>query len=191
MKKSKFLIVPIVIVLLIFAAYFLYGSTMINIKSEKSISNNLSSYKNTPISIIDLKVNDNYAFVLYTDPIDVNDDVVHYTYMRKHNLYKNRYKIKGGGKGNSEGIDSLKAYDCEKDTEPLFFVYSQVKNTNVCSVFEYNLLTGELVKKLDEFKMPQNSYVIVKKFDLEDKLYNDIIIIQGSVSFEEAINSVH
>lgn len=186
MKKIKFMIVPLVIVLLLFGAYIIYGNTMINIDDEKSLSDFLSANKDNPISILDFEKHENYVGILYTDPVNENNDMVHFVYLRKHNLYKNRYVIKGGGKGNSTGADSTKAYDDEKDAKPLFFIYSQASEDNLCSVFEYNFLTGEIVKKLDELEVPQNSYVIAKSYDLEDELYNDIMVFDGSVSFEEA-----
>lgn len=158
---------------------------MINIDNEKSLSAFLSANKDNPITILDLKKHENYAGILYTDPVDKDNDIVHFAYLRKHSLYKNRYIIKGGGKGNSVGVDSSKAYD-EKDKLPIFFIYSNENDSELCSVFEFNFVTGEIVKKLDEFEVPQSSYVIAKCYDLEDELYNDIMVFDGSVSFEDA-----
>ncbi len=63
---------------------------MINIDDEKSLSDFLSANKDNPISILDFEKHENYVGILYTDPVDENNDMVHFVYLRKHNLYKNR-----------------------------------------------------------------------------------------------------
>lgn len=102
--------------------------------------------------------------------------------MIKHDLYKNRYKIKGGKKGNTHNADSSKI--CDDDSA--FFIFDRASESKMCSIFEFNFVTGELIKKLDEFEVPTDSYVIAKSYDLEDMLYDDIMVFDGSVSVEEA-----
>ncbi len=183
-KKGILISVTVLITVIIvcIAGYFGYGATMINPDDEQYISDFLSADKDNPITILDFEKYGDYAGVLYTDPVDKNSDIVHFTYMIRHNLYKNRYKIKGGGKGNTYEADSAKA----SDDGSVFFIYSRATEADKISVFEFNILTGELIKKLDEFEVPETSYVITKSYELEDTLYDDIMVFNGSLSVDDA-----
>lgn len=98
MKKTK-IIIPVVLLILVIgllAVYFIYGSTLVDINSEKSISSALASEKNKPVNIIKTAKNGEFFGILYTDPADEDEGYYHFKYITKAKYYKNKYKNAGG-----------------------------------------------------------------------------------------------
>ena len=82
---------------IVFAAvYFIYGNTLVDITSEKSISDNLAADSEYPITILKMAQIGDYFGVLYTDPVDESEGYYHFRYITRAKLYKNRYRNIGG-----------------------------------------------------------------------------------------------
>ena len=77
-------------------AYFVYGSTLIDITSEESINENLAVDPEQPITILATAENGDYFGILYSDPTDGDDSAFHFRYITKSKLYKNKYHNLGG-----------------------------------------------------------------------------------------------
>lgn len=184
LKKKRFIVLPILIVLIAVCAavYLGYGSTMINPDNENSIINYLSIDKDNPITILAQEKYKNYIGILYTDPSDENNNTVHFDYFEKHNLYKNRYQHKGESSGNN-GPDNIKL-DMGEKNECYFFIYDQKSDYNKCSVFETE--NGIPIKKLEELDIKNTAYLITRNYNLENK-DNEILLFNGSYSLKQIL----
>lgn len=214
MKKLK-TIIPILFLLLVIgvvSAYFIYGSTLIDITNEKSIINALSSDSNQPITIIKTAQNGDYFGVLYSDPVDENEGYYHFRYITKAKWYKDKYYNIGGDGTiiNAPDIcyDILNQSDKNNKTvEAFLYTFnSNLFENNKCSVFECNPEGTEIIfeeitdteqiiekrqkladsyKKIDEFELPnEDIYIIPKNYELSQS-DNQISFVNGSISVED------
>lgn len=183
-KKRNIVICTVVfIVLALVICYFVYGNTMMNIKDEKSINSYLSVDKNKPVTILSQNTYEDYAGILYTDPVDSNENVIHFVYVKKHKLYPNRYIVLGGGKSNTGETECSKAYE-DGAEKPIFFIYGKGDSDNICSVFEIDSETFIPVNKLEEIVLPAEDYVIAKDYKLENN-ENQVMVFNGSLGVED------
>lgn len=198
------------------AGYFIYGSTLIDITDEKSISDNLAADPDQPITILATEKNGDYFGILYSDPTDGNQNIYHFNYITKAKLYKNKYHAEGGYSTFTNG--SLCVYeanlrDSDRTTSEVFIyrVGKTADSGDTCSVFKYNISESYIVpeevkdeqeirdkmeklaescKKLDEFDLPdENAFIIAKSYPI-DKPDDEITIENKSVSQEEMKQSV-
>ena len=192
-KKNKRLIIVfaaiITVILCCIAAYFIYGSTMININSEKSINKHLAADANNPINIIATKEYEDYFAILFTDPFDVDeaDDYAHFVVLRKHKFYKNLYVKEGASEGNKSG-GSWQLNAMESD-HAVCFIYDIPSNDTKCLVFEEDMELNP-IRKLDKFDVDQNGYIIIKEYDLLSKYhtistYGDLLEIDYDDFYNE------
>ncbi|MCD7873275.1 MAG: hypothetical protein LUG21_08340 [Clostridiales bacterium] len=214
MKKNNVIIFILLLCISIGIAtvYFIYGSTLIDITNEKSISNSLASDPDQSITILKTAQNGDYFGVLYTDPVDENDGYCHFRFITKSKFYRNKYRNIGGNAAviNAPDIcyDFLNQSD-EDDKTVQAFLYtfnSNLFENNKCSVFECNAKWTEIdfeeitdvkqivekrqkltdsLKKIDEFELPnEDIYIIPKNYELSQP-NNKISFVNGSVSLEE------
>lgn len=214
MKKLRIIIptVLLIIVIGLLSAYFIYGSTLIDITSEKSISNHLAADPDQPITIIKTAKNGNYFGILYSDPVDEDDGYYHFRYITKATFYSNKYHNFGG---NTTSINDPEiAYDIlnsvgedERNVETFLYTFnSNLFENNKCSVFECYAKDSEIAfeeitdekqiiekmqkladsyKKIDEFELPnEDIYIIPKNYELSQS-DNEISFVNGSVSVED------
>lgn len=218
MKKLKIIIPAIFLIVVIglLSAYFIYGSTLIDITNEKSISNALEIDPKQPITIIKTAKNGDYFGILYSDPADGDDSCFHFRSITKAKLYRNKYHNIGISSTSyvipvDEGdinVDELNEID-ENTKTVESFLYTFEGNSlksNKCSVFEYNSdviieedtdekqviemmqKLADSYKKIDEFDLPNEQiYIIPIMYELSQP-GNQISIEIGSVSEEEMRN---
>lgn len=214
MKKLRIIIPTILLIIIIclLSAYFFYGSTLIDITSEKSISNHLASDPEQPITIIKTAKNGDYFGILYSDPTDNDDEYYHFKYITKAKLYRNKYYNIGGDGTIINNPDICYEFlnPSEENNKTvntfLYTVNSNLFENNKCSVFEYNPRNTEIdyenietpeqiiqkrqkladsYKKIDEFDLPNEQiYIIPKNYELS-QADNQIIFVNGSVSAED------
>lgn len=214
MKKIKVIICILLLCMSIGAvtAYFAYGSTLIDITSEKSINEKLAVDPKQPITIFATKKSGDNFGILYTDPTDENEEYYHFRYITKAKFYKNKYH-NIGGYAKCSIIDPNISFYVLNNVENLktaelfiFTLDSSVFENNICSVFEYNWkdsvidleeitdekqiieklqISADSYKKLDEFELPdEDTYMISKTYELSQN-DNEIVVVNGSVSVED------
>lgn len=216
MKKSiKFIaVITATLIVCILCAYFIYGSTLIDITSEQSISNALATDPKQPITIIKTAKNGDYFGVLYTDPVDGDDECFHCRTITKAKLYRNKYHNMGISSTsytipNDEGqinVDVLNEIDENtKTVESFLFTFEgNSLKSNKCSVFECNSSDviidedtdekqviemmqkfADSYKKIDEFDLPNEQiYIIPIIYELSQP-GNKISLEIGSISADE------
>lgn len=218
MKKLKVLILVLLLILVIGAVsvYFIYGSTLIDITNEKSISDNLAADPDQPITILATEKNGDYFGILYSDPTDGNQNIYHFNYITKAKLYKNKYHAEGGYSTFTNGtlcVCEANLGDAGRATSEVFIyrIGKTEDSGDICSVFKYNIsesyIDSEKVKdeqeiidkmekladsfkKLDEFDLPNgDAFIIAKSYQI-DKPDDEITIENKSVSQEEMKQSV-
>ena len=213
MKKAK-LIVPIILIIVIgiILAYFIYGSTLIDITSEKSINNHIAIDPEKPITILKTAKVGDYFGILYSDPLDEEYDYS-FRYITKSPFYKNRY-YNIGGCSNFSGSETLeftpiKSSDEQENRTDVFLCYfgNNEYQYDACSIFTYDCeeyainyeeITKEeeitekinaiasTLKKADEIELPDdNIFIITKTYDF-DYPYETMEIYDGAVSEEKA-----
>lgn len=188
MKKNKKFIILIIIFIFITVgftvAYFVYGNTLINIDNEKSISDYLAVDKSNPIRILEMKEYEDYVGILYIDPSDKNedDDYAHFVALIKHKFYQNRYIKKGSNYGNFTQVSCYRIPDVNSENA-VYFIFDISRNETKCTVFEEDM-TLNILKKLDEFDVPQTPYILIKEYKLENE-YNDISVYNGSITLDD------
>lgn len=219
MKKLKIIIPAIFLIVVIglLLAYFIYGSTLIDITNEKSIINALSTDANQPINIIKTAKNGNYFGILYSDPADGDDSCYYFRSITKSKLYKNKYHNIGISSTSyvvpvDEGdinVDNLNEIDeSTKTVESFLYTFEgNLLKSNKCSVFEYNnsdviieedtnekqvvemmQKLADSYKKIDEFDLPDEQiYLLPIVYELSQP-GNQISIEIGSVSEDEMRN---
>ena len=124
--------------------------------------------------------------ILYTDPVDANDNVTHFAYLKKHKMYSNRYSLSGGGKDNTGQTQCSNAFE-DGDTSPVIFIYGNGKEGNLCSVFEMDAHTFIPINKIDEITLPDGYFVIAKDYELSDKT-NQVMVFDGSLTQDDIIS---
>lgn len=214
MKKVK-IIIPIILLIIVtgmISAYSIYGSTLIDITSEKSINKHIAIEPEKPITILKTAKVGDYFGILYQDPSNEEYDYS-FRYITKSPFYKNRYYNIGSCSNftGSEILDftPIKSSNEEKNKTDIFLHYFG-KNRytyDTCSIFTYNRTenvinyeeitkTEEItekmnamaasLKKIDEIELPNNNiFIITKTYDL-DYPYEDMLIYDGSVTEEKA-----
>lgn len=219
MKKLKIIIPAILLIVAIgvLSVYFIYGSTLIDITNEKSISNALATDPKQPITIIKTAKNGDYFGILYSDPADGDDSCFHFRSITKSKVYRNKYHNIGISSTSyvipvDEGdinVDDLNEIDENtKTVESFLYTFEgNLLKSNKCSVFEYNnsdviieedtdekqviemmQKRADSYKKIDEFELPDEQiYIIPIMYELSQP-GNQISIEIGSVSEEEMRN---
>lgn len=218
MKKFKF-IIPIILMVVIIGAisgYFIYGSTLIDVTDEKSISDHLAVDPEQPITILKTAKSGEHFAVLYKDPTDEDENLYHFRYITKAKFYKNKYHNTGGYSTTTYGslcMDEINTSDSERKTADVFIyrIGKTAESTDICSVFKYNFdesyinydeITNEQqiitkikeqaasLKKLDAFDLPQEDAFIIAKTYPIDKPTDNISIENGHVSEDEMRQSL-
>lgn len=152
MKRLKIIIPVLLLCIAVGAviAYFVYGSTLIDITSEESINENLAVDPEQPITILATAENGDYFGILYSDPTDGDDSAFHFRYITKAKLYKNKYHNLGG---YSLFYGDYLCYievntDEENRTTSEVFIYSAGRTSeseNDCSVFKYYIKDSYII----------------------------------------------
>lgn len=189
MKKLRIIIptVLLIIVIGLLSAYFIYGRTLIDITSEKSISNHLSADPNQPITIIKTAKNGDYFGVLYSDPVDEDDCCFHFRTITKAKLYRNKYHNIGtsstsyvvpGDEGEIDFLDLNKIDENTKAVESFLYTFEgNSLKSNKCSVFEYNSVGCEIdyseitdeKQIVEKMQKLADSYKKIDEFDLPNE----------------------
>lgn len=119
---------------------------------------------------------EDYVMFLYPDPND--SDVFGNSVFVKNKRYKDLYSISSQGYSsyNNDAI-GCKRIDDGKTTNSIWFIYD-VPLYPICSVFEVDSKLQK-IKKLDEFEVPKNGFIVVKEYKLENRqnrimAYNEI-----------------
>ena len=213
MKKAR-IIVPtvfLIIVIGLLTVYSIYGSTLVDITSEESISKHIAIDPQKPITILKTEKAENYFGILYKDSLNEEYDYS-FRYITKSPFYKNRYDNVGGTSNSlgdeTLGFTSIKSPD-ENENQTDVFVYYLGNNKykyNKCSIFTYSVDAysinyeeiskeeeiiekvkgmADSVKKIDEIELPDdNIFIITKTYDL-DYSYDIMVAYDGEVSEKE------
>jgi len=215
MKKLKIIIPAILLIIVVglLSAYFIYGSTLIDITNEKSIINALSSDSDQPIIILKTAQNGDYFGVLYSDPADGDDECFHFRYITRAKLYKNKYHNLGSASTSYvipnnddpemdwDVLDTdifyyLKHSDDKKSKTVRVFLSTFEGNSfksNKCSVFECNssgVIIEEGTNEKQVVEMMQklaDSYKKIDEFDLPNE---QIYIIPKTYELSKADNQI-
>ena len=172
------------------SAYFIYGSTLVDITSDKSISNALATDPNQPITIIKTAKNGKYFGIMYSDPSDNDETCYHFRSMTKAKLYKNKYHNLGisstanviennDDEENKLTNDTLN--DIDENTKTVeSFLYTFEGDTikdKKCSVFEYNDTGVAFDENTEEKEVTEkmqklaDSYKKIDEFDLPNEQF--------------------
>lgn len=162
--------------------YFGYASTLLNPDSEKSINRYLGISDNSEITVIAQKKHKNYLGIYYRDSNE-NEGITSFMYLRESKLCKNRYDKLGGGSGNGSVSSTTVQRDEDYTAEnPFYFIYGECKDYNFVSVVEISN-EGQFTKKVDEFTVSDEPFIIVKEYKLTD-LESDIFAFEGEAEEE-------
>lgn len=192
-KKLIFITVIAALTSVLVTGYIGYGATMINPDSEKSIINHLSSDKNNPINILASEKYGNSFLILYEDPVTKEENQYNARLSRfvKHKLYPNRYEYKGGSLGRATQIqvDGMMLNDekASDENKVAFVIANTASKETRCSVFESNQfeLDEDLyIKKIDELKVPQEPYIIIREYTMKNKK-NELLVYDGSIDLKD------
>ncbi|MDE5670648.1 MAG: hypothetical protein K2I14_04185 [Eubacterium sp.] len=216
MKKRMIIILILLLCIIsLVAAYFIYGNTLIDVTNEQSISDHLAANPENPITILKTEQLGDYFGILYTDPVDADEGYYHFRHITKAALYKNRYHNIGSSSKMTEGfigdVDANSGDERRTKAELLFYrVGNDIDNDNKCSVFlchyrdeeqiNYKEINSveELVErleknkvldeKLDEFDLPDDTFIMSKTYDWDDE--DGYIFVTGtSLTPEEKFQS--
>lgn len=186
MTKQKKLLILFsilgVVITVLLSTYFIYGSTMIDITNEKSINNHLAYDKNNPITILAKDTYNDFAIVLYTDPVE--EDCIFEKEFVKHKLYKNRYVSCGENthrNTNSVSITNIRNSDFED--ENVYAIYNIKTEYTSCSIFEIDN-SMHILRKIDEIDVPQSAYIIFKEYQL-NREDTSVIAFDGSIDMSD------
>lgn len=185
-KKRGLLAAGIVLAVLLIAAlcaWLIWGNVkLINFSNAWSINHALAADPGDPITILAEADYKDQKFILYTDPIDESENVVHQADFKKQFGFPNGYALSGGGSTNNH----ILRMDPVDDGSNTYFVYYIADfEPTTWSVFEIDLNTNEVIRKVAEIDTPQAPFVIVETFDfsLDDtKIYEPV---EGTPSLEE------
>ncbi len=194
MKKLK-IIIPAILLLIaigLLSAYFIYGSTLVDITSDKSISNALATDPKQPITIIKTAKNGKYFGIMYSDPSDNDETCYHFSSMTKAKLYKNKYHNLGISstanviENNDDEEDKFKLTndilnDIDENTKTVeSFLYTFEGDTikdKKCSVFECNNTGVAFDENTEEKEVTEkmqklaDSYKKIDEFDLPNEKF--------------------
>ena len=203
MKKLK-IIIPAILLLIaigLLSAYFIYGSTLVDITSDKSISNALATDPKQPITIIKTAKNGKYFGIMYSDPSDNDETCYHFSSMTKAKLYKNKYHNLGISSTayvieNNENTKTVESFlytfegDTIKDKKCSVFECNNTgvafdENTEEKEVTEKMQKLADSYKKIDEFDLPNEKFYIFPEVYELSKNANAICFEVGSVSVDE------
>lgn len=213
MKKAR-IIVPtvfLIIVIGLLTVYSIYGSTLVDITSEESISKHIAIDPQKPITILKTEKAENYFGILYKDPLNEDYDYT-FRYITKSPFYKNRYYNTGGylnvsGSGMLDFIPIKSSNEKENRTDVFICYFGNNKyKYNKCSIFTYSVDAysinyeeiskeeeiiekvkgmADSVKKIDEIELPDdNIFIITKTYDL-DYSYDIMEAYDGEISEKE------
>lgn len=195
-KNKKLLITLAVFIALIgvcIAAYFAYGSTMINPDSEKSVINFLSTDKENPIDILVTKKYGDTFLVLYTDPVVTakNKDISCFSSFKKNKYYKNRYNPMSLDSGNATDVQvygiELEGVSLQGDTRS-YAITNYASQETKCSVFEVDPKLLRYTNRLDVIDVPKNEpYIIVKEYKTQSK--DSVLIAYDGIVELEHLNA--
>lgn len=186
LKRALFSFITLMVITAILVIiYLLYGSTMININSENSINKKLAADSNSQVEILASKEYCGWAGVLYRES---GDDLTHFVYLKKHKFYKNRFIICGEWKGNCIACETKNSNMLFLGKSVCFIFGNSEKNTKY-SIFEFDNNTGKLCKKLDEIDVYENSFVLIKMYDMNNHS-NNIFVFAGSCNMDE-VNALY
>ena len=193
MKKLK-IIIPAILLLIaigLLSAYFIYGSTHVDIKSDKSISNALATDPKQPITIIKTAKNGKYFGIMYSDPSDNDETCYHFSSMTKAKLYKNKYHnlgisstayvIENNDDDEEDKLTNDTLNDIDENTKTVeSFLYTFEGDTikdKKCSVFEYNDTGVAFDENTEEKEVTEkmqklaDSYKKIDEFDLPNEKF--------------------
>lgn len=164
----------------IVCAYFGYASTLINPDSEKSLNKHLGVSNDSIITVLAQEKYNNYLGIYYTDS-NGEEGISNFVYLEENKLCKGRYKIRGGGSGNtSVKAQCVRSNDNNSDEAPFYFIYGQNVADNICTVFECDE-NGYFTKKINEISVADNPFVIAETYNLSND-NSDIFILEGKVT---------
>lgn len=175
------------------AAYFGYGSTMINPDNEKSVINFLSTDKDNPIDILVTKKYGDVFLVLYTDPVVTakNKDISCFSSFKKNKYYKNRYNTMSLDSRNATDVQvygiELEDVSLQGDTRS-YAIANYASQETKCSVFEVDPVMLRYANRLDVIDVPKNEpYIIVKEYKTQSK--DSVLIAYDGVVELEHLNA--
>ena len=164
----------------ILCVYFGYSFTLINPNNEKSLNKHLGVSEESIITILAQEKYNNYLGIYYTDSCG-DEGISNFVYLKENNLCKGRYKILGGGSGNTSVKSQRVSSNNNNSNEiPFYFIYGQNVADNICTVFECNE-NGYLTKKIEEISVTDNPFVITKTYNLSND-NSDIFIFEGKAT---------
>lgn len=103
-KRNVVIIVFFVVILLIIGSYAVYGLTLINPNSTKSVISHLTVDKDNPPELLAIDSLDDYICVLYYDK-SFGDTTLARAVLVKNKFYPNRYNVAAEGHTTSWGED--------------------------------------------------------------------------------------
>ncbi len=182
MKKKLALSFTLIIVLIVcvFTICF-YRSTLINIKSDKSINSHLAANEDNPITVLAMKEYNDYVGILYTDSFNKDNSGYSFRYLKKCSFGKNLYYNEGGNLNSSiNGLNYFEIYNDEYDLCTLF-IFGLESDYNKCSVFS---IDTDPIMKLEEINIDDSPFIIAKNYDITSES-NCITVFDGSLSTED------
>lgn len=191
-KNTLILLIGVLTIIILLAgiviSYIAYGNTMIYLdtNSEETLNEYLAIDKEKHITVLaTIEYSDRFA-ILYTDPVDVEmgngDDYAHFYVFIKQKFYKNRYVIDGYVSGNFTNPACYQLDEMES-LHAVCFIADIENNEKKCSVFESDMYLN-IVRKLDEFDTSETSYIVVKEYELADRL-NHVTVSNGSADTQD------
>lgn len=189
-KRYLMIVVCVLCSLVVIAAagYFIYGNTLININSEKSLFNHFAAEDSDGIEIIKIEKYDGGAGILFFDSVDKDKNMIHFREVVEHKYYKNRYVLKSSRNTNTS-IEFSKI----GETGNRFFVITNynldtpnIVKDEVISLFEVGIGIEffEFKRKIGEITLSTKPDMKIQQFELEDEK-NDVAYEYGSISLEE------
>lgn len=202
MKKKKIVIVLFSIfaiaLICVLSLYCIRASTLLNGSNEETIINSLSEDKDNPIQILALERYEDYLAVLYKSPLDDDPygNYAHFRLYEKSRHYKNRYRSIGGEYGNFSDVslseikeehnEDLTNINITETTTIKCFIYDTVIEDEICNIYEVDA-QDNVVRKLDELKIPQTDFIMVKEYELLSPLHS-LSCAGNSFDYERSFN---
>lgn len=179
--SSIFVVVVLAIGLLVF--WLIWGNVrLINFSNDWSVNHALAADPNAPITILAEADYEDYKFILYTDPIDESENIVHNAHFQKQPGFPNSYALSGGGSTNNP---MLRIDPVEEGSNTCFIHYSADYAPTTWSLFEIDYNTNEVARKVAEIDTPQAPFVIVETFDFSLDDTKGYEPVEGTPSLEE------
>ncbi len=172
----------VILISLIFA-YFIYGSTLIDITSEKSVNKYLSEDESATITVLAKDTYQDYALIVYTTSADLSS--VHDREFVRHKLYKNRYRSVGSkNQTNGYSVSLNRVRNADFEDENVYAISNVQSDYTSCSIFEIDNNTMRILKKVDEVDVPNKAYIIFKEYRLESEDHS-LIAFDGSLDMND------